>query len=55
MQLCKGDNLLNHLINNGYQPEKKALNLLRQVLEGVKYLHDLDIIHRDIKPENIIF
>ena len=32
MKLYKGDNLLNHLIKNGYQPEKKALNLLLQLL-----------------------
>lgn len=55
MQLCKGDNLLNHLIKNGFQPEKKALNLLLQLLEGIIYMHSNKIMHRDMKPENIIF
>jgi len=30
------------------------LDLLRQVAEGIKYLHDLNFVHGDIKPENIL-
>lgn len=28
--------------------------IIRCLIEGLKYLHENDIIHRDIKPENII-
>lgn len=40
--------------------EKKSLtaaqtvSILRQVLAGLKYAHDHNVIHRDIKPENIL-
>ncbi|CAJ0602878.1 unnamed protein product [Cylicocyclus nassatus] len=26
----------------------------RQILEGIKYIHSVDIMHRDMKPENIL-
>ena len=30
------------------------LDLFRQILSGVDYLHTRSIIHRDIKPSNIL-
>lgn len=32
----------------------QAVSIMRQVLAGLKYAHDHNVIHRDIKPENIL-
>ena len=41
--------------NNGYVDQQLVINILTQLLEILKYLHDTcHIMHRDIKPDNII-
>ena len=37
-----------------FPSEKKIREVLRGILEGVKYLHANGVIHRDLKPNNIL-
>jgi len=58
MNYCKKRDLnkkIEKRFNNGKQhfKEKTILNYLKQILNGLKFIHQNKIIHRDIKPENI--
>lgn len=51
MELCKC-NLREYLRENEVTINEKV-NICKQILEGVKYIHSKNYIHRDLKPSNI--
>jgi serine/threonine protein kinase len=54
MELVPGESL-RHLINKFTKLEERmTIIYLKQVLEGLEYLHLQGIVHRDIKPANIL-
>ncbi|CAO3615607.1 unnamed protein product [Cunninghamella blakesleeana] len=53
--LASGGELFQQLLDKGSYTERDACHLIAQILEGLAYLHDHDIVHRDIKPENLLF
>ena len=59
MEYCNGGSLLNCLLkykseNQRPFPEDIVQYLMRQIVDGLKYIHQKDIIHRDIKLANIL-
>jgi len=59
MEYCSGGELFDRISSDGVGAadfsEKKAANILRQIVSSVFYLHQLGIAHCDLKPENFIF
>ena len=54
-ELFCGGNLQEYVYTNGPLSESLVSFILKNILEGLKYLHSKNIMHRDIKPENILF
>eukprot|EP00425_Heterocapsa_triquetra_P001635 CAMPEP_0195062292 /NCGR_PEP_ID=MMETSP0448-20130528/8945_1 /TAXON_ID=66468 /ORGANISM="Heterocapsa triquestra, Strain CCMP 448" /LENGTH=524 /DNA_ID=CAMNT_0040092955 /DNA_START=70 /DNA_END=1645 /DNA_ORIENTATION=- len=55
MEFLGGGDLCNALAKRGRFNEADSQAVLRQVLEAVHYMHELNIVHRDIKLDNIMF
>ena len=54
MELCETNVLNEYKHHPELLDESKLYGVTRDVLLGLKSLHDKDIVHLDIKPENIL-
>jgi calcium-dependent protein kinase len=55
MELCKGKEVFDKIIEEGNISEHKVLQIIYKVLHAINYCHKAGITHRDLKPENILF
>lgn len=55
--LCSvaGGELFERIVDDSFEhTEVSSVGYMRQILEGVQYMHEQSIIHLDLKPENIV-
>ena len=54
LELAAEGELFNWIVTKQKLTEAEARHVFIQLFQGVKYLHERNIVHRDIKPENIL-
>jgi len=52
MEFVEGSDLA-ALLHAGPPPVEWAIDILRQLCEGLGYAHRLGVVHRDVKPQNV--
>ena len=54
-EFMSGGELFERITDDNYtMTEAEAANYMRQIIEGIRHMHEKNIIHLDIKPENIM-
>ncbi|KAI4872203.1 hypothetical protein NFI96_031036 [Prochilodus magdalenae] len=54
LELVSGGELFDFLAQKESLSEEEATEFIKQILDGVQYLHSRRIVHFDLKPENIM-
>lgn len=54
LELAEGGELFERIRQKRVFSEYMAYHVTKQLIETIKYLHEMGIVHRDIKPENIL-
>ena len=54
MEFCNGGELFDRIVAAQKFDERMSADIMSQMLQGIKHLHEHNIVHRDLKPENYL-
>ncbi|XP_041476753.1 striated muscle preferentially expressed protein kinase-like isoform X2 [Lytechinus variegatus] len=54
MEIVTGGELFERIVQRDSFSESEAVGFLKQLIDGLIYMHDRNIVHLDLKPENIL-
>ncbi|MBN1899679.1 MAG: protein kinase, partial [Spirochaetes bacterium] len=54
IELLKGESLFDYMRKGRIFKVKEVIEIARQILEALSYVHGKNIVHRDLKPDNIM-
>uniref|UniRef100_H3D2B2 Myosin, light chain kinase 5 n=1 Tax=Tetraodon nigroviridis TaxID=99883 RepID=H3D2B2_TETNG len=55
MEFIAGGELFERIVDDNFEhTEPASVNYMQQILEGVAFMHQQNIVHLDLKPENIV-
>jgi len=54
MRFAENGDMLDFIRQNGLVPERQSKIWFRQLIQGLQYLHGMNVAHRDLKCENIL-
>ncbi|KAI5097141.1 myosin light chain kinase, smooth muscle isoform X1 [Silurus meridionalis] len=55
MEFIPGGELFERIVDDNFEhTEQSSVGYMRQILQGVQYMHQQNIVHMDLKPENIV-
>lgn len=54
-ELCTGGELFERIHKSRKFSEKKAAEILKDIIGAIGFCHTKNVVHRDLKPENIVY
>ncbi|KAM3863806.1 myosin light chain kinase, smooth muscle-like [Diretmus argenteus] len=55
MEFIRGGELFERIVDDNFEhTEPACVHYIEQLVQGIAYMHDQNIIHLDLKPENIV-